>query len=82
MTHNYSIIDGPTMHDIISDMMDGHETTLRITNGRILMLINVVEREDGSGVSFNLEGIIDNSSTKKVYVRTDGVGGPITTLVG
>ncbi len=82
MAHTYEIIDGPTMHDIISDMMDGHETIFRTNKHRITMLINVVEREDGSGVSFNLEGHISNSSITKVYVRTDGVGGPVTMVVG
>jgi hypothetical protein len=82
--NNYDITDGPSMHDIMTNMLDGHDTVFLTDGGRtrITMLINVVEREDGSGMGFNLEGIIKHNTTTKVHVRTTGVGGPITTLVG
>lgn len=84
MDSSTEIINGPSKFDLMQALFACKPTPIKVTFHFPLTESSVtilsVEREDGSGESWNLRGVAGNNQKWKAYYRTDKRIGTITLL--
>jgi hypothetical protein len=80
--YTYTVISCQSIRDLAAAMVFGDEEIILTDTGKMHLVVNRIEREDGSGTCFNVTANVLNINKDGVtfFVQTNGVGGEITTM--